>query len=66
MADPDKFDENPVNKLLEKPAVIGGLMVVTVIGVAMGWLDGLFGVILLAIGVFGIYRALNKAKSPPK
>ncbi len=64
MSDLDpKLPDNGIAKLLENPVTIGFLMVLVVLGVAMGWLDGVYAIFLLGVGAFGIFRALQKKKS---
>jgi hypothetical protein len=54
--------DNPLNNVLENPKVIGAMIVITLIGVGLRMIDGWYAMVLIAIGVYGIFRALKKRK----
>jgi hypothetical protein len=62
MSDPNK--RKPLEYWLkDHPAVIGVLMLLVVISVAMGWMDGWFAIVLLAVGTYSIVRTMQKNKT---
>jgi hypothetical protein len=54
--------DNSLNRLIENPLAYAVGAVLVVVGVAMGWLDGWYGLILLGVAAFGAYRWFQKRK----
>ncbi len=52
--------DNPINNFIENPITIGAMIIIAIIGVATGMLDGWYAVVLIAIGGYGIFKKIKK------
>jgi hypothetical protein len=59
---PDSKDpkDNPLNNFLENPITIGAMILIALIGAGTGMLDSWYALVLVGIGIFGIFRAIKK------
>ena len=65
MSEPDnKPKPSAAQEFLERPAVIGVMILIAIAGAVFGYLDGWYALVLIGIGLFGIYRSLQKRKGP--
>ncbi len=55
--------DNPLNRLLDNPVSYAVLAALVILGVAQGWLDGWYAVVLLGVGAFGAYRWFKNRNS---
>ena len=54
---------NPLNTLLEHPATYTLGSILVLVGVAAGWLDGWYALVLLGIAAYGFYTWIKKRKT---
>jgi hypothetical protein len=54
---------NSLNSLLEHPATYAVGAILVIASVAMGWLDGWYGLVLLGVAAYGSYHWFQKRKT---
>ncbi len=63
MSDEANPKNERINALLNNPVSYGIFVVIAIAMVAMGWLDGLYALVLIGLAAFGTFRWYQKRKN---